>query len=259
MAIAFSPGIYDLVRQWLHAPWSRYSALFVVLTVWLIASGTAGPTAGPVPRLRRGIGGAAIAAGLLLQLAAGLAVMPSLARPAMLLGGLGLLWLRGLAPLSVACVAVWIVPLPHQVMDGLGGDTVAAGFLRAASEVVNLFGAGVAAGARRVISGDAALVVDSSQSGLPTLVAMLGVGAYAALRLQIDIVRALRCLPALVAAAIAGQFVASVLACLALAAGSLALAGFCIDSLSWMLPAAVVVWGVEGRVEQRMRNPDAST
>lgn len=249
LTVALSPGLYDLVRHWALSPWSRYSALFVVLSAWLLR-------VRPLPSpTRRGIGLAAIAAGLLLQLTAGLAVMPALARPALVLGALGFLWLRGLGPLAIAWVAVWIVPVPHQLADGLGGDAVAAALFRAASVGVNAFGAGVAAGARRVVSGDARLVVDSSQSGLPVVAAMLGLVAYAALRLGTPAARAFALLPLAVVAALAAQLTASVLACLALASSAPALAGFCVDSVAWMLPAALVVW----RVEQRARNTPAAS
>lgn len=249
MTAAFSPGLYDLVRQWTLSPWSRYSALFVVLGAWLLRVGP------PPSATQRGVGLAAVGAGLVLQLTAGLAVMPALTRPALVLGALGFLWLRGLAPLAIAWVAVWVVPVPHQLADGLGGDAVAAALFRTAAVAVNALGVGVAAGARRVVSGDATLVVDSSQSGLPVLAAMLGLVAYAALRLGTPALRALVWVPAAGAAALAAQLAASALACLALASSAPALAGFCVDSVAWMLPAALVVW----RVEQRARSAPAAS
>ena len=63
VAAAFSPGLADLVVHWMAHPWSRYSAIFVLLLVWVArregavpahrALGVAGLALGAVLPLRR--------------------------------------------------------------------------------------------------------------------------------------------------------------------------------------------------------------
>jgi hypothetical protein len=250
LAVAFSPGIYDLARQWWTSPWSRYSALFALLVAARVAHGGVRRSA----RGTRGAGLVAIAVAMVLQLLAVLAVMPALARPALVVAATGFLWLRGLAPLSIAWLAIWIVPVPHQLVDRLGGDSAATWLFRQAAALVNLFGAGVAAGHGRVVSGELRLMLDSPYGGLPTLATVCGLTLYAMQRLRLETAAAASWLAEQVALAALLQLLAAVLACWALAAGSLWLAEALIASFAWMVLAV----GVLFRVRQRTGNDAAA-
>jgi len=233
LALAFSPAVYDLVRHWLANPWSSYSAVFVALPGWL-----AWRSEGARPQRAAGFG--LLAAGLVLQLLAALAVMPALGRPALALAVAGFLLLRGLAPPGVALLALFAVPVPHTFADLTGGDAVAPELFRAASDVLRLVGVTVAAGSHEVVAGAAVLDVDSSQAGLPVAVAMVGLAAYAHLRGA-----PARWLPAIVAAGVVAHFAAVVVAEGLLAAGLPGAAGLAVDLLGWLVPTAVVVRRLE--------------
>ena len=243
LAVAFSPGIHDLARQWWLSPWSRYSALFAALVVWLVAREQA-PAASAS---RRAVGIGAIALAGVLQVLAVISVMPALARPALVLAALGFLWLRGLAPLALVVVAVWIVPVPHQLADWAGGDRGAGWLLRAGASLVNLFGMGVASGSGRVVSGELRLIVDSPYAGLPVLVTAFGLTCYAMLRLRLGWAALCGLLPVLVLGGALAQFLAAVITCAAMAGGSLWLAELAISSLAWLLLAPPALWWIEQR------------
>jgi hypothetical protein len=245
LAVAFSPGLYDLARQWWLYPWSRYSAVLALLAVWTAARS---PDAPARPRLGFG----AVAAALLLQGLGVLAVMPALGRPAAVLAFLGFGLARGLAPLSVASLAIFVVPVPYQVTDWTGGDWVAPQLFQAAAGLLRVVGISVAAGQRHVISGDADFQIDSTQAGLPLAFALVGLAVYAALRLRLPPRRLAAWTAAIFAMGCAAHFGSIVLACLAIAAGSVELAGWSVDTLSWALPAALVVFAVERSPERRL-------
>lgn len=244
LGLAFSPGLFDLVRHWALAPWSRYSAVFVALTVWLALRL-------PRPAARPAAGVAVGVAAVGLQLVAMLAGAPALARPAVVLAGVGLVVGRGLASARIAWLAPWIVPVPYQLTDWTGGDRIAPELFRAMARCLRVFGVGVAAGERRVVAGDAWLLLDSTQAGLPVLVAAAGLSVYAALRLRPGRAGFAWGACLLLAAGAASQLLAVGLACLALATGSAKLAGFAVDSLSWMLPSLAAVVVVERRAARR--------
>lgn len=240
LLLAFSPGLYDLGAHWIANPWSRYSAVFVPLLAW-----AAWRERGAAPL--RGLGVSAIAAGMLLQLLAAMSVMPALGRPAVALAAIGFLLLRGLASPGCAALAIFVVPIPYTFTRLLAGDSIARELFRTAERLVGLVGGHVAAGTHQVVSGDASLSVEPWQAGLPVAVAAVGLAWWAFLRAAPSVAQAARWLPALVVAAAVAQFLAVVLACLALMAGSGAVAAFVVDTFGWLALSAAVVFGAERR------------
>lgn len=238
LLLAFSPGLYDLARHWLLHPWSRYSALFVLLVGWCSARER---DAKP----KRLVGAGLIAAGVVLQLLSVLSVMPAIARLALVLAAIGFLLLRGLATPRVAALAVFVVPVPHAFTDALGGELVTQELFRSASNLLQPLGVAVAAGEQQILAGDAVLEIDSTQAGLPTLVAMLGLAWYVVLRARPPARRAGLWLAALLSSGVIAQGLGIVLACLVLAWGSASAASFSLDTVGWLLPAVVVVWALE--------------
>jgi hypothetical protein len=239
--LAFSPGLYDLAAHWIADPWSLYSAVFVLLLAFGAPRHARGATA--LPRL----GAALLAGGLLLQLLAVLAVMPALARPALVLGAIGFLLLRGLASPAWAALALFVVPVPHTFTELLGGEELAPELFRAASRLLHGFGLAIAADRHEVVSGSARLAIDPSQAGLPVAVGMLGLAGYAALRVRPPAVRAARWLPIFFAGGAAAHGAGILLACLALVAGRQGLAAWLVDSFWWLLASGVVVWRLDLR------------
>ena len=136
LLLAFSPGLYDLARHWLLHPWSRYSALFVLLVAWCSARER---DAKP----KRLVGAGLIAAGVVLQLLSVLSVMPAIARLALVLAAIGFMLLRGLATPRVAALAVFVVPVPHAFTDALGGGLVTQELFRGASNLLQPLGVAV--------------------------------------------------------------------------------------------------------------------
>ncbi len=238
LLLAFSPGLYDLFRHWLLHPWSRYSALFVLLVGWCLARER---DAKP----KRLVGAGLIAAGVVLQLLSVLSVMPAIARLAFVAAAIGFMLLRGLVTPRVAALAVFVVPVPHAFTSAVGGVLVAQELFRSAELLLQPFGVAVAAGQYQVLAGSTALEVNSTQAGLPTLVAMLGLAFYAVLRARPSARRAGLWLAALLSSGVIAQGLGIVLACLALASGSASAASFSLDTVGWLLPAVVVVWSLE--------------
>jgi hypothetical protein len=233
---AFSPGLYDLGAHWIAHPWSSYSAVFVPLLAW-----GAWRFRGE-PAKRRAPGVALLAAGMLLQLLSVLAVLPALARPALVCAAIGFLLLFGLASPGWAALALFVVPVPHTFTEILAGDAVAPELFRAAARLLHGFGFAIAADRHEVLSGSARLAIDSSQAGLPVLVGMLGLAWYAALLARPSPARAACWLAIFLAGGAGAHLLGVLLASLALVGGRAGLALFLVDSFWWLVASAVVVW-----------------
>ena len=147
LLVAFSPGLFDLVDQWLVAPWSRYSALFVLLVGWQLARER---DARPSPVL--GVGLIVAAAGL--QLLAVASVVPAIARIAFVAAAMGFLLLRGFATRRVAVLAAFIVPVPSMLTELLAGEYVAEALFAGATTLLQWLGVAITSAEREVLAGD---------------------------------------------------------------------------------------------------------
>lgn len=103
-AFALSPALVDLARHWIELPWTRYSVVFVPLTiVWIARADRKPPSRDGVLWIVVSILMAA------LLVAGGLRNWSRLAIPVAVLG---LCRMRGLAATKVALLALFIVPMP---------------------------------------------------------------------------------------------------------------------------------------------------
>jgi hypothetical protein len=243
---AFSPALFDLAGHWVSQPWARYSVVFVPLLAWCALRG---PAACPRPWL----GSALIAVALVIQLLAAMASQLSVARPAVAIAVVGFLLLRGIAPLRTALLALLLVPVPHTLTTLLGGVPLVRALFGGGAAIVSGLGARVELDELSLSSGEAVVALDSVHAGLPLLVLLLGLAAYAALRLAPSPRSALRLAVGAVLAAVVLEIVAVLIACAVLASGSGTASLFVLESLSWMVPALCVVGLTERAVECRER------
>ncbi len=245
---AFSPGLVDLADHWLEHAWPRYGLGFAVLAAWCVARS---PRALPRPRL----GIALIAVSLVIQLVAALAATLPISRPAIAGALIGFLLMRGIAPVRTVLLVLFIVPIPFSVAAVLGGRAVADFLLESSATLVSALGFPVFLGVLGVTSGNTVLVTSPVHAGLPLLQVMLGLAWYAALRRGLDAAATAREIVRFVALGAVVQGVAMVLACLAVSLGSLAVAETILETLTWLVPAAVVVVRTERALESSARGP----
>ncbi len=239
---AFSPGVVDLADHWLEHAWPRYGLGFAALVAWCVARS---PRALPRPRL----GITLIAVSLVTQLLAALGAVLPVSRPAIAGAVIGFLLMRGLAPVRTVLLALFIVPIPYSVAALLGGHAVADFLLESSATLVSALGFPVFLGEFGVTAGSTVLVMAPIHGGLPLLQVMLGLGWYAALRRGLDAAPTARGIARFVALGAVVQGVAMVLACLAVSFGSLAVAETILETLTWLVPAAVVVFRTERALE----------
>lgn len=243
---AFSPGIFDLAGHWLEAAWPRYGLGFAALLAWCVVRSSRVP---PRPRL----GLVLIALCLVTQLLAALAAVVPVARPAIAGALIGFLSTRGLAPLRTALLAVFIVPIPYSVAESLGGQAIAEALAGWGAALVSALGLAVSLGEPGLTSGSTSLVTSPTHAGFAVLQVMIGLAWYAALRRGLTAVATATRIAGFLVLGLLVQGIATVLACTAIFLGSAPLAEAILDSLSWLVPAVIVVFRTERAVESGAR------
>jgi hypothetical protein len=173
ITFALSPALLDLVQHWIAQPWARYSVVFVPLTfAWVLHAEAIAP---------RRDGAIAIVVGIVLAALLVAGGLHSWARVGIPIAILGLCRMRGLAPLSTASLAIFIVPMP-SLLNRFTGPEWPELLAGAAAWVVALFASGleIAEGVARL--GDRELAIAPQDGGLA--LAFLLVGAAWARALQ---------------------------------------------------------------------------
>lgn len=162
LSIGLSPVLYEWGAHLRAEPATRYALIFPLL---LLAAVRRAPR--ERPWLRRGLPWLAAAA--IVEVLAFMGGVPRYGRLALPLGVIGWLRASGLAPLPVALLAVWLVPVPRFAGQlGFGAPA------RLWSAWANAWLPG---------SGDA-LALDPWDSGLRLIALLAGIGWFAGLRRQ---------------------------------------------------------------------------
>jgi hypothetical protein len=248
LLVAFSLGLFELVDQWLVAPWSRYSALFVLLLGWQLARER---DARPSPVL--GVGLIVAAAGL--QLLSVASAVPAIARIAFVAAVMGFLLLRGFASLRVAVLAVFIVPVPSMLTELLAGQYIAEALFSGAAALLQWLGVTITSAEREVLAGDTLLRIRRYHGGLTTLIATVGLAWYVISGARAPMRHALRLVAGFLSLGVIAQVLGVVLACMAVVAGSESAASTLLDTVGWLVPTVVAVYVLERLHKQRSSTP----
>ncbi len=247
---AFSPALLNLSGQWLDAGWSRYSIVFVPLLLRCVRQGPRGD-------VQVWLGSLLIGLCLLAQLLAAQGGFPALGRPAMAGAIIGFLVLRGFCPLRTACLALWIVPVPSFLCSLLRGEAT-ADFLFHQSKVALSFIGLIPAAWEGLAEGGRQFSVIPVYNGLPLLALMTGLALFAAIRQELDSRRTLRLALLLGIAGVGVHLLSVLLATTALGHGSPDLATTIVETLSWLLPTAGVIFAIERATFARTEGEDRS-
>ncbi|MCP5070255.1 MAG: hypothetical protein GY946_27110 [bacterium] len=241
--VASGPALINLGEHWIAHAWSRYSLLFAPLLVVAVRSDQHDGSG----RAQRWLGAGLIVAALVVQLAAVVVSHVQVGRPALALAVVGLLLLRDIASLRCALLALWVVPVPHPLMNALGGDTSVEWIFESAAALLAPLGFVYEISRHWVVSGASEFHLRTVYLGLPLLVHLLGLGWYACARRSTDFKTTLGILLLLALSAPAIQFFAIVIALLAVQAGHPAIAGPMLETGPWIVTAAIAIFWVEFR------------
>jgi hypothetical protein len=177
LAVALSPVLADLVRHWLSTPWSRYSMVFPFLLAARIRSEPSRPA--PVTD-----GWIWLATALALQLAAVAGGVTRWGRAALPLAVWGGFRLLGVGGLATAALALFIVPIPHELNE-LSSPALETGLARVAAPVGRLFGAAPQVRMPpQLLVGEETLALTPADGGLSLAALLAGLGWYAGLSLR---------------------------------------------------------------------------
>lgn len=113
LAAASIGVVADLFEHWVSSPWSRYSLLFVPLSVWALR-----PAPGRDDSAR--IGTALVALGAVAQVLAIGGGFERYGRLGLAVALVGMACLQGLPGWTRRLSLVWLIPLPHLAVTTLG-------------------------------------------------------------------------------------------------------------------------------------------
>ena len=239
--VGFSVTLLDLITHLFLHPWSQYVLAFPPLLTWSIYR-----QSGHVRSFVR-LGLLGIGLSLFLQMVAAKADVLPAARPLLVLVAISFLLMRGIASLRFALLSLWFVPIPHVLVSALGGAAAASFLFEISVEVLSMLGVDATVQQGVVTSGDHQLRLASIYGGHVALVNMLGLGWFYTMRHCLDTLTTLRVLVVFSLLALPIQFAVNFCAVVSLSfVGSLS-ASVVLNSLSWLVPFAVVVWFSEIR------------
>jgi hypothetical protein len=171
--VALSPSLVDLLEHWTNEPWSRGSAVF--LLVGLAAARADRHRARPRPD-----GWLAVAAALLLVLFAFAASYGRLGRIGVPLAALGMARALGRPSLAVAGLAFFVVPVPFGLTTWFQPMPESA-VAELATKTARLFGATWTHAGASVHTAAGSLRLAGPDMGLPLVSLLAGLGWCAAL------------------------------------------------------------------------------
>ncbi len=241
--VASGPALVNLGEHWIAHAWSRYSLVFLPLLIVAIRSDRHDDSG----RAQRWLGAGLIAAALVVQLAAVIISHVQVGRPALAVAIVGLLLLRQTASLRCALLALWVVPVPHGLMNFLGGDASVEWIFESAAALLAPLGFTYDISRHWVVADTAEFHLRTVYLGLPLLVHLLGLGWYSCVRRSTDFWTTLGVLVLLALSAPAIQFLAIVVALLAVQAGHLVVADAMLETGSWIVTAAIAIFWIEFR------------
>lgn len=235
LLVAFSSVLFDLVRHWLDSDWARYSIVFVPLLVWAVHHS-------PAQEPRRGIGWTLVAFSIVIELVVAQEAMVEIARPMFAVAVIGLMLATGMAPLRIALLALWIVPVPSFLSVAMGGADLARDLFAAMVEPLSRLGLDLQVARHVLVSGDQELGIVAVYAGLPLFVLLTGLGWYRALQLGLRPLATLRCLLLHVLCGIPIQLAAIALALVAFALGAGITSDVFLDTVPWVVSTVAVVY-----------------
>ena len=189
LVLALSPILREFAGHVLDQPWTAYALPFPFL-LWHAAA----RSPREAPRWSAGLGW--IAAALVLELIAVGGGVPRMGRPAIALAVIGWLRVTGLAPLPVALLALWLIPLPKAV-----SALASPGLERTWQEI-----------ALRIVPDAGRFPVAHWDGGVRIVAMAAGLGWWAAVRQGGDVAAAFRRAAAFGALGLPLQVVAMILA-----------------------------------------------
>lgn len=240
LGFALSPILLDLARHLALEPWALYAAAVPPLLAWA-ARREGGARASPR------LGGALVAAALVLEIVAVGGGIVRFGRPALPLAVLGLCRALGLASARTALLAAWMVPVPFVLVEaaglplaGLWGELAHAAVAPAGAELAlrptdHAFALEGAGGTLPLRPVDGGVVLAAGLSGL---------GWLAGLRARAGWLGCALAAAFFALAALPLQLLAVGLAAAALAGGLGALAGWTLALAPWIAGAALGGVGV---------------
>jgi hypothetical protein len=210
VAAALSPSLVDLGVHVATSPWARGTAIFPLLFVWCALADTtrSRPERDGVALLLIGVAAAFVGVG---------GGMPRLGRPGIVLAVIGVARMTGRPPLGAALLALWLVPLPTQIVEALapGLDGLVA---RAIAGIATLAGAEVHVDASRVTALRLAAPASSldlypGDGGLALAWNFAGIGWFIGVRRRLPLASAARVALRWMLAALPLQALALAIAC----------------------------------------------
>jgi len=175
LALAFAPVIANLAGHFVATPWARYSLVFVPLFAWSLLRE-------PAARPGRLEGGALIGLGLALELGAAAIGMTQIGRPGLALAAIGLCRWMGIAGYRTALLALFAIPIPHELVQRLTGRAEVVKEFALAAELLRSLGESVLVGWPNVESARGTLQLTPADAGLPLAVGLAGLGWYRGIR-----------------------------------------------------------------------------
>jgi hypothetical protein len=237
-AAASWPTLADLARHVAEQPWAAYVVAFGLLLAREVGERRERREANP-------LGIALVAGALLWQYAMHVAGWPRAARPGLALGCLGLALARGHPSLRSACLALWLVPVPHAAIR-LVGTELAPRLLSLAAAPWTLAGAPLRIDALQASGPAGALAVAAADAGLPTAALLAGLAWLAGLRRSLSAGATARLVAGGALLALPVQVVALALASGLVAAGAPGAARHLLTGAPWLLCAALALWSERG-------------
>ncbi len=210
LAVALSPLLVDLATHLAETGWARGAVIFPFLLVYCAWRDTA-----PSRPSRDGL--VLLVLGLVVAFVSVGGGMPRIGRPGIALSVIGLARLTGRPSLRCALLALWVIPLPTQIIEALAPGLDAA-VAQLSAYIATALGVAAHVDASRVVA--LWLVVPSGRlellagdGGLPLAWTFAGLGWFVAVRCEAPLAAAMRTALRWTVAALPLQAAALAIAC----------------------------------------------
>ncbi|HEX5068208.1 MAG TPA: archaeosortase/exosortase family protein [Myxococcota bacterium] len=177
LAVAFSPVLVDLARNWVAEPTDRVVLIAPLLLLLALRRGTANGRAGS------GLAaGSAIAIGIALELLGLLSETRSIARIGLPIAALGVAGWNGRPALAVAALVFFAIPIPDTLLL-LASPALESAVVEAAGSILQGLGASVQAHGSSLVASGGRINLHPMDGGATLAIVLGALGWYSAARL----------------------------------------------------------------------------